>query len=265
MPKTEEEQFIQQAATTIAPDPAKPVEPEMVYEEEVVPSVEPEVPVAEPKKEEVNWEQKLAEMQERVNTVTQENQELKYKNYEDSVEPTTTIPDPSNGVIPDAYSDPQGFANYVNDLALKKAEEINKPLMDRLKGVEMIQGEGIWVQGVKDCESQFPGFDVKKEGADLQKIMQVKNVTLLEAKKLAEFNNMQEQLTQLKSGVIERRNTPETTMTTAATRTIEDRQIIKLPKLTSDEKLYAARRGMDEKTFSTLKYKAEQAKGEMPV
>lgn len=261
MDPAEKKEFIEQAAETVVP--AK-TEPEMVYGGDTsVPEGTP-TPAVEPVKPDVSLEQKLAEMQQKIDGVTKENEELKYNKYMDTQTQVPTVEAAPTGV-PDMYTEPAAFDAYVEKLATKKAEELSKPLLDRVQNVELIQGENLYNQGVKDCKEQFPNFDINIEGVELQKIMQQKNVSLVEAKKLKEFDSMQDKMKQLESGVVERLNTPQTTTTTAATHTVTDKQVITLPTLDADQKAYAARRGMDEKTYATMIYKTDAAKGEMPV
>jgi hypothetical protein len=175
-------------------------------------------------------------------------------------------PQPGVPPIPDPYSETYqaDLAAYTQYQSQKAVAKVAEEYDTRMKSLELIQGQAAWDAGVAATQAAFPDFNVEVEGIELQKVMQVKGVSLLEAKQLKEYDALANKLQQLQQGAADRQDTQ--TINPAATSTtnpVPD-NTIKI-KLTEEEKKYALRTGKTLDEYARMKHNLEKSQGRMPV
>jgi len=263
----EQEDFVKQAAEPIQ----APQEPEYVVEEEAQ-TQEPVATVEPTPEPTAEWEQKFKSLESQMTQVSNENESLKYQNQQAlMVQPQaaqTQVPVPPNEPprMPDQYSENYAveMETYMSYRDKKVTENVSKEFQGRMDSIELLQGQQAWEAGITECKKVFGNdFDINKEGRELQNIMQTRNINMLEAKKIKEFDTVQEKMQQLQSGQAERLNTQMPV--SGSTQINEPSGNVVKVNLTEREKAYCRANGKDMNNFGKWKHIYETSEGNLPI
>lgn len=266
----EQDDFVQQASEPIQQEVTK--EPEYVVEEEQTAESETlQEPVVDPN---TDLENKFKDLEDKMTQMSNENESLKYQHQQSLMaqpqqqaqQQITSATSNAEPKLPDQYSE-----NYNSELAAylahqnkKVAEDVSKEYKTRIEGIEILQGQQAYQAGIEECKRVFGNnFDINKEGPALQNLMQTRNIPMLEAKKLLEFDALQERARQLESGETERMNVQ--VPTGGGSNSNEgDKNVIKV-RLTDREKAYCQAKGKDINEFAKWKNVYETSEGHLPI